>query len=278
MNPLGIFAKTFSRPMLAETLDAVVSHGLKIIHFNYSCMGLASMPHEIPEAMLQEIRHETATRGITIAGVSGTYNMIDPDPKKRQEGMKKLGVIINSCKAIGTSLVSLCTGTRDPQDMWKEHPDNMSQEAWNDCMEALREALYLAEKANVLLAVEPEFANVIDSPRKARVMLDAIGSKHLKIILDPANIFRPQDAPNMSEILEEAFKLLKDEIVMAHAKDFILKDGKIHPVAAGKGILNYEHFLHLLRNVKVPLIMHALAEEDVDGAIEYINSKSQVKK
>jgi len=276
MSQLGIFAKTFARPTLAGILDAVLAHGLKIIHFNYSCVGPSSMPDEILPALTQEISRQTKTRGIKIAGVSGTYNMIDPDTNKRKIGLKRLRVIIQSCHAIDTSLVSLCTGTRDPKDMWREHPDNSSPEAWAEFIAELSEALRWAEESGVQLGIEPEFANVIDSPRKARRLLDQMSSKNLKIILDPANIFRPADIPAMDRILDEAFDLLKGDIVMAHAKDFILKDGAIHHVAAGKGLLNYEKYLKLLQEIDVPLIMHGLSEEEVDGSMEYITKKHKV--
>ena len=36
---LGIFAKTFPRPTLEETLDAVADRGLTELQFNMSCAG-----------------------------------------------------------------------------------------------------------------------------------------------------------------------------------------------------------------------------------------------
>ena len=46
---LGIFAKTFPRPTLEQTLDAVAAHGLTHIQFNMSCMGLATLPDRLDE-------------------------------------------------------------------------------------------------------------------------------------------------------------------------------------------------------------------------------------
>lgn len=40
---LGIFAKTFSRPSLEETLDAVRAHGLGCVQFNMTCAGLPAL-------------------------------------------------------------------------------------------------------------------------------------------------------------------------------------------------------------------------------------------
>jgi len=47
---LGIFAKTFVRPSLEATLDAVASHGLSCVQFNMACVGLPTLPEAIAPA------------------------------------------------------------------------------------------------------------------------------------------------------------------------------------------------------------------------------------
>ncbi len=277
MHKLGIFAKTFSRPTFGEVLDAVLSHGLKIIHFNFACVGLPSMPESIPQELIESIYKETDARGIAIAGVSGTFNIIDPDLQKRQKGMESLRKIAESCKGIHTKLITLCSGTRDPKDMWKRHPLNDTPEAWKEVMASLKEAVKIAEEFDVFLGIEPETANVIDSPQKARRMLDEIGSEHIKIILDPANLFLPENVHLMESIIHEAFEVLGKDIVMAHAKDVDVLNGEIVHVAAGKGLLNYNVYLKHLEGHDVPLIIHGLKEEEVDPAIHFILSKSKVR-
>lgn len=278
MFKLGIFAKTFTRPSFGEVLDAVLLHHLKIIHFNYSCLGLSSMPDEISANVVNTIRQETENRGIQIAGVSGTFNIIDPDLGKRKKGMERLRVIANTCHGLNTQLISICTGTRNAADMWKGHPENSSLEAWKDMIVSMKEIVKIAEEFNVCIGIEPEFANIIDSPQNARRLLDELGSKHLKIILDPANLFNPPDVPHMKEIIKEAFDLLKNDIVMGHAKDFRVENNQIVHVPAGQGILDYDFYLQLLEDFDVPLIIHGLKEEEVDSAINFILSKTKVRK
>ena len=55
---IGIFAKTFVRPTLEETLDAVKAHGLGCVQFNMVCAGLPSMPDCIESAHCDTIRRE----------------------------------------------------------------------------------------------------------------------------------------------------------------------------------------------------------------------------
>ena len=75
---LGIFAKTFIRPSLTETLDAVGDSGLGTMQFNVALAGGPSMPDEIPPKLASRIRSEASSRGLRMAAVSGTYNMAHP--------------------------------------------------------------------------------------------------------------------------------------------------------------------------------------------------------
>ena len=124
----------------------------------------------------------------------------------------------------------------------------------------MREATDIARQANVVLAFEPEVNNVVDSARKARRLLDEIGSPHLKVTIDPANIFHAGELPRMKEMLDEAFALVGKDIVLAHAKD-LDHDGDAGHKAAGQGVLDYDRYLGLLRtyDFKGPLLLHGLS-------------------
>ncbi len=114
---LGIFAKTFIRPSLESTLDAVEQFGFKQIQFNLACAGLAPMPDRIETDIAQRIASETKARNINIAAVSGTFNMIHPNTMVREEGLNRLRTLASSCKVMGASVITLCTGTRDADNM-----------------------------------------------------------------------------------------------------------------------------------------------------------------
>jgi sugar phosphate isomerase/epimerase len=272
VNPIGIFAKTFPRPTLEENLDAVRTHGLGVVQYNLACAGLPSLPERIEPRLAQQIGAAAASRRITIAAVSGTFNMIDPIRERREVGMRRLAQLAGVCARLGTKIITLCTGTRDPDDMWRGHPANGRLDAWSDLLAAMEQALVIAEIYDVWLAIEPETANVVDSPAKARRLLDEMGSNRLKIIIDPANLFHVEDLPHQRAILDAAFDLLGADMVLAHAKDIRVVGDRIHHVAAGTGMLDYRHYLTLLREVPVPLIVHGLAEAEVERALAFLRS------
>ena len=270
MNPIGIFAKTFPRATPEENLDAVRSHGLSVVQYNLACAGLPSLPEQIEPRLPRRIGAAAASRRIAIAAVSGTFNMIDPIRERRDAGLRRLDQLAGACALLGTRIITLCTGTRDPDDMWRGHPANGRPDAWADLRRAMEWALAIAEEHDLWLAIEPETANVVDSPAKAARLLDELRSPRLKIIIDPANLFRVADLSYQRPILDAAFDVLGPDIVLAHAKDVCVVDGTVHHVAAGKGLLDYPHYLTLLRHIPVPLIVHGLAEAEVEGALAFL--------
>ena len=256
---LGIFARTFPRPTLAETLDAVAATGLRLMQFNPALMDAGSSP--------EDVRAAAAERGLVTAAVSGTYNMAHPDATARAEGARRLAGVIASARALGTEVVTLCTGTRDPKDMWRRHPGNRAPEAWRDMLASVEAAVALAEAEGVTLAFEPEHGNVVSSAAAGRRLLDEVRSPRLRVVLDAANLV--DDLDRQRDTLREAFDLLGDDVVLAHAKD-VRRDGAV--VAAGRGELDYELYLALLKPLGVPLVLHGLAEEEVPGSVTFLRA------
>jgi sugar phosphate isomerase/epimerase len=270
---LGIFAKTFARPSVEDTFDAVRAHGLAATQFNLSVTGLASMPDSIPAELADRVRAAARARDIDIAAVSGTFNMAHPDRRERARGLQRLDVLAGACGALGTGVVTLCTGTRDRDDMWRRHADNTTTEAWRDMRDTVVAAIAIAERHDVVLAIEPEVGNVVHSPAAARRLLDDIESARLRVVIDAANLFDAEDPArriaNSREVLTEAFDLLAGDIVLAHAKD-VTAEGSF--AAAGRGDVDWERYLTLLdaSGYTGALVMHGLDEADVAGSTAFL--------
>ncbi len=271
---LGIFSRTFERSNLADVLDAVKGSGFQLVHFNFRSAGLPTMPADLTPLVCQAVRHQLDARNLTMVGISATFNAVHPDRERREHDTSLACDLIAHCPLLGTDVVSLCTGTRDPEDMWRWHPDNATPSAWDDLCRVLDQLLDAARSSNVVLGIEPERNNVVSSAGQARRLLDLFHDGHLKIILDPANLLTPLTARNkQSQILAEAFSLLHGDIIMAHAKD--LSDSG--DIAAGRGLLDYELYFRLLaeHGIDCPVVLHELAEADVPRARTFVLSLIQ---
>ena len=271
---LGIFAKTFPRRTFAEALDAVASYGLRCIQFNFSSVGLPTLPEVVDSNLIAQIRRDCEARSIEIAGVSGTFNMIDPDERSRRERLKRLPVLAQAMRSLGCNLITLCTGTRDPEDMWRVHPENCSARAWRDLLASMELAIAVAEQHDILLGVEPETGNVVSSTRKARQLLDELHSSRLKIVVDPANLCHGGKGERMRETIQELFQLVGTEIVMAHAKE-LGADGTTGSAPPGRGVLDWNYYFNTLAamNFRGPIIIHGLAERDVAESVRFLRAK-----
>lgn len=267
---LGIFAKTFEGTQPGAVLDAVASAGFVAAQYNMACSGLAAMPDLIEVEQARAVADAARTAAIEIVAVSGTYNMIHPDRAVREAGHRRLTVLAERSHAMSTRLITLCTGTRDLHDQWKEHPDNDTPEAWRDLTEAMETAIGIADRYDIDLGIEPELANVINSAAKARKLIDEMQSPRIKIVLDPANLFEKATLDEQRTTVSAAIDLLADRIVMAHAKDRNA-DGSF--ATAGKGVLDYAHYLGRLRAIGFTdsLITHGLAASEAEGVARFLS-------
>lgn len=274
---LGIFTRVFERPTLAETLDGVITGGFASVQFDLSSAGLTDTPDEAPDQdCCDRIRCCFAERGIEMAAVSGTVNMIHPDPTERERELRRLENVIASARALGTTIVTLCTGTCNPDYLWRWHPENDSPGAWTDLLAAMERTVRVAEAHRMTVAFEPEVNNVVDSADKARRLIDAIASPALKVVIDGANLFHAGELPRMREVLDHGFDVLGEHIVLAHAKD-LSHDGDAGHDAAGTGLLDYDHYLRLLKETGFTgsVVLHSLTEAQAPTCAAFVRGKME---
>ncbi len=267
---IGIFAKTFKRNNYSEVFDAVCMCGYTTVQFNMSCAGLPSMPDTFCETLPRQINKSILDHNLSMAALSGTFNMIHPDKTIREKGLRSMKQLIGSCRAMGTNVISICTGTRNPSYMWTGHPDNAKPEAWKDLCSMLETVLAYAQEEKVTIAFEPELGNVINSAKKAKLLLEEMKSANLKVIFDPANLFEKGSKQEIERILAEGLDLLGENIIITHAKDR-LADGSF--AAAGKGILPYRFFIRELKKTGFDgaLITHKLEEAEAELCCRFLN-------
>ena len=265
---VGVFAKTFAGRDPMTVLAASAAAGFQGVAYNMACSGLAAMPERISDAEIAAVVAASKATGQEVLSLSGTYNMIHPDPAVRLQGHARLEVLAAAARSMGTTLITLCTGTRDAVDPWRWHPDNRSAEAWGDLMQSFEVAVQVAERNDIYLGMEPELGNVVYGAEAARRLLDEVGSDRIRIVLDPANLFEVSDDPG--EVIAEAVDLLGSDIAMAHAKD---RDPQGGFTVAGCGVVDFKRFIAALRAVGFdgPLVAHGLTAKQAPGVAAFLS-------
>jgi sugar phosphate isomerase/epimerase len=266
---LGIFAKTFPGNDPAAVLAAARDAGFGEVQFNLACAGLPAMPDAVSPEALAAIRAASERAGVTLAALSGTYNMAHPDPAVRETGRRRLGVVIAAAAALGIPLVTLCTGTRDPEDQWRHHPGNADPSAWRDMAGSMGRALDEAERHGVDLGIEPEPGNVVTSAELAVRLIGEMASPRLRIVLDPANLMERPTAAALRAAVASAVEVSGGAIAMAHAKDRAA-DGRVVP--AGQGVVDFPDFLARLGagGFDGPLVTHGLEAADAPAVAAFL--------
>ena len=257
---LGIFARTFVRDSPDQVAAAVASAGYPLAHWNFAAIGLPTLATTVDEGIFLEVRRAFGARRIAVPSISATYNVIHPDVALRARQTADAVRLIGLAPLLGADVVTLCTGTRDPENMWRAHPGNDRPDAWSDLRHTLDPLLAAARQAGVRLGVEPEPGNVIrDAPTAARLLHELGDDAPIGIVLDPANLLTPQTVARQDEIIGEAIDLLGDRVIGAQAKDVVAAGYS----AAGAGLMNYPAVLAQLDRLDpVPLIVQDAAEDD----------------
>jgi len=272
---LGLISRHVERPEVEEVARAIAGYGLSAVQLNLSSAGLPDLPDRFDADMCKRIGAAFAGQGIAISAVHGTFNMIDPDQQRLRAYIERFDVLLQWCRGLGCDVVTACTGTRDPNSMWRYHSDNALPEAWADLRHTLDQLLPPAEQRGVTIAFEPEVVNVVDTAEKAQRLIEETGSSRLRVVMDPANYFHPAMLPRMRAVLEDAFARVGGYIALAHAKDVREPDTGgsecVRP-AAGTGVLDYALYIRLLRasGYDGGLIMHSLSEAEIPSSATYV--------
>lgn len=266
---LGIFAKTFDRPDVASCLQAVAAAGIPATQFNLSVAGLPTIPDQpVPDDVVDAIRAAADQAGVALAAISGTFNAAHPDSAQRQTYLARFPHLCAVARDLQIGIITLSSGSRDPHDMWRWHPDNTTPQAWADSRATLQALAALAEDYGLTLAVEPEHSNVLATADQAITMIDQIGSPALKIIYDAANLLDPDgyDPAAAAAAIARDIAILGPHIALGHAKELIADRA---PAAPGTGLLPWPLIVQTLHEAGFDgtLVIHGLPESGVPLAV-----------
>jgi len=257
---LGIFARTFRRDTPAEVASAVAGAGYALAHWNFAAVGSSTLAADVTGTQFAEVRDAFDAASLSIPSVSGTFNAVHPDADLRARQTGQAVRLIGLAGELGADVVTVCTGTRDPENMWRAHPGNSDPSAWSDLRRTLDPLLEAAREAGIRLGVEPEHANVVrDAPAAARLLGELGADAPVGIVLDPANLLTPETVSRQDEIIGAAIDLLGARIIGTQAKDVAAAGYS----AAGAGLMNYPAvFTQLARIAPVPVIVQDASEDD----------------
>lgn len=264
---LGVRAHDFGKAPVAELAKRITAKGFTSVQLPLSKAidGIDTSLGRLNPGMAGYIRDVFTEHNLKIAVLGCYINPVHPDPAIRRKELERFKEHLRYARDFGCSIVGTETGSVNPSE--PSPPGNHSEETFQTLLESVATLVAEAEKFGVLVGMEGVVKEPLSSPEKIKRMIDTIQSNNLQIIFDPSNLISEANYQNQDEIYQKSFELFGDRIVIIHAKDFVIENGKKQLVQVGKGLLNYELLLKLIKTRK-PYINVLLEGASPETAVE----------
>lgn len=237
----------------------------------YKCIkGVSDKAGYLSPGLAYSISHEFDKRGIHIALLGSYFNPLEQDVDRLDESMDRFKEYLRFAKDFRCHVVGTETGSYNADMSF--HPDNHGEKALQTVIDIFKELTKEAEQHGAMVGVEGLYNFVISTPERMERLLDAVGSSNLQVILDPVNLLHAGNHANVKEIIEESFARYGERIILIHAKDFIVEDGRIKTVPLGRGLMDYEHFLTVVHKHKpfIDIIIEEITGDELKQSHRFL--------
>lgn len=275
MMNIGIRAHDIENLPLEELVQEIAGKGLTSVQLAIS-KSLGNVNTEtgsLSPGFAQYVKSAFSKHNVQIAVLGCYFNMIHPDLEERRKGMERFKEHIRYAREFGCSIVATETGNVNAEIFYTE--ENFKEEPFLEVVESVRELVREAEKFGVIVGIEAGVNHPVYSPKVLKRLLDSINSNNLQVILDPVNLLTMDTYQNQEEIFQEAMDLFGDRVVILHAKDFIIENNQLIPTAVGKGLLNYEYIMNVVKKKKpfINILLEETKEPFIDESIQFLKEK-----
>lgn len=160
-------------------------------------------------------------------------------------------------------------------DKWTYNPLNRTEEAFNENVRIFGKLAEVAKANNAKMALEGAYGHCMFEPKALKRLVDAIDNGSVYYIVDIYNYLSIDNYMNHTNIFDECLELFKDKIVIFHIKDFIIEDGALKQCCIGKGMMNYDYIMPLIKKncPNAYLIFEGSKPEDMDFSYKFVKSK-----
>ena len=191
---------------------------------------------DLDDARCKAIADTYRSKGIDIHSIGVYTNLIHADEAERAANLAYFDAMMRVGAAMDVRVFVTEAGHYHPEGPAPAIPYHYQEEVWHRTVATGKELAQLAGKNGATVLIEPSYRGFFASAKRTRMFIEEVGSPHVRILLDPANLLELND-------LDEMFAQLAPWIDCLHAKDF-----KLHAdrgVGAGQGDLDYDKFVAL---------------------------------
>ncbi|MFV0466910.1 MAG: sugar phosphate isomerase/epimerase family protein [Lachnospiraceae bacterium] len=259
MNRIGVRGHDFGKMSIKDLPSTLRALGFQAAQLApaKAFEGVNSF-EDITEHVLEQCREEFLKNDIEIS-VYGCYVEIgEREHDKRRQQVEQFIRGMHHCKRIGARLI----GTETTQFPLAGENREAAFQGLKDSVLRIAEE---AHRQDVLIGIEPVALHTLNTPELTARLLSEVNSDHVKIILDPVNLFTLDNIGKSEQIIDACFQAFGDRIEVLHLKDItmITKDHgdtiqKVNDTfkweSIGEGIVNYQQILRYVKDKNVSLI------------------------
>jgi sugar phosphate isomerase/epimerase len=274
---LAVFTGVYSRLSLEEAVKRIKADGFNGAICEYTFADVRFDPLAPDWDAAKKVTDAFARHDVKIVGLYGYYNVVDPDRIKRERGEARMQFLIENWKRLGSPIIATETGTFNRESEWNDSPENATEKGYQACRDALAKLARSAEKTGAIVAIEAYWKNVIASAERTEQLFHDVPSPSLKLVMDPCNYFRKGDLGRMQPMLDDIFRRVGKQTVIAHAKDVkasaTANDTELP--AAGNGVMDYPLYLRLLAGLdrELYLAIEHLTLDEVPRTRDFVLSQ-----
>ncbi|GAJ00633.1 unnamed protein product, partial [marine sediment metagenome] len=230
------------------------------------------------ETEIAELKEALKKYDVTFFDMHTVGNNIHPDLEKSRQSLQYIAESCEAAERVGCPMVTTHAGNCSPESAIAPHKDNWTWETWKHVVDGMKQILRDTAGMKVELGIEAVNMTCMNNPRAHLQLIEDVGDPRIKVLLDPVNMISLRNYFRTTELINECFDLLGENIIAAHAKDtYTLPDRMsvyITEVAPGRGLLDYETYLVKLSRLSYPrtLLIEHIPDDQYSEAKKFIEN------
>ncbi|MBT4485571.1 MAG: sugar phosphate isomerase/epimerase [Candidatus Latescibacteria bacterium] len=212
---------------------------------------------KVTDSEIKEMNSALKEHDVQFYTIHAWANLLDPDPQKQSDAIRHYIESIELAERFGLGFILTHTGGRSGEAKDRPHPLNWTKESWEMSVNNIKEVLKNTSGSKIALAFEAVNSCNNNTPQSHVRLKEDVGDDRVKVMLDPSNMLHAGTMFRTTELINECFDLLGEDIMYAHAKDqtWSRMMPSIEGAILGEGTMDYETYLVRLSRMKYPRVL-----------------------
>jgi len=252
-GPMPVRLSCTSHHILYRRMKDIDAHIKELKALGYTAAESSDEWYQATDAEIAELNAALKANDFVYYTIHVFLNDIDPDPARKEANYKRRIRSIETAARLGLKFVVSHTGGKNPRAANSPHKDNWTKAVWDESVAAMKRLINDTAGIPVDLAVEALNPTNINNPLAHIRLKEDVGSDRIKVALDPQNMTSPRNFYRSTELINQCFDLLGEDICYAHQKDIRWENDmlpRMSWVIAGEGGIDYRTYLTRLSQMK----------------------------